>query len=113
MFIWTSLIVTPRLSGRNRFELEIQEGLCILLATIQRQQIGNLDRAFGPGCWGRIGILIVILCFVSTITRANNISWTNTAGGNWSVAANWSPNVVPSFSDNVFITNSGTYAVTL
>src|SRR5205823_9210718 len=46
-------------------------------------------------------------------SRAADISWTNTAGGNWSAAANWSPNVVPGSSDNANITNSGTYAITI
>jgi len=55
------------------------------------------------------------LLFSQTATaQVNYIVWTNTSGGNWSVAANWSPNVVPSGgNDDAIITNSGTYAVTL
>src|ERR1017187_9318647 len=41
------------------------------------------------------------------------ITWTNTSGGLWSVAANWSPNSVPVASSDVFITNNGTYTVTM
>ena len=41
----------------------------------------------------------------------NPIVWTNTAGGSWIVAANWSPNQVPTLTNDVFITNSGTYTV--
>ncbi len=41
------------------------------------------------------------------------INWTNTAGGNWNVAANWDPNQVPGVNDTAVITNSGTYTVTL
>jgi len=43
----------------------------------------------------------------SAVTR----SWTNSAGGNWFVAANWSPNGLPGSSDSVTITNDGTYTV--
>jgi len=44
---------------------------------------------------------------------ADTITWTNISGGNWSVAANWSPNEVPGSSDDVLITSNGTYLVTL
>ena len=45
--------------------------------------------------------------------QAAQIVWTNTAGGNWNVAANWSPNQVPGSADDAVITASGTYTVTL
>ncbi len=45
--------------------------------------------------------------------EAATISWTNTAGGLWSTAANWSPNQSPAAADTVRITNSGTYTVVL
>ena len=41
------------------------------------------------------------------------LTWTNTSGGAWSAAANWSPNQVPGAADAACITNSGTYTVTL
>ena len=44
---------------------------------------------------------------------AAQIVWTNAVSGNWSVAANWSPNQVPGSNDTAWITNGGTYAVTL
>ena len=46
-------------------------------------------------------------------THAATITWTNTAGGNWSVTNNWSPNRAPASSDTAVITNGGNYAVTL
>ena len=55
---------------------------------------------------------IACLGFCAT-TRAADIVWTNAASGSWNVAANWSPNTVPGASDHAFITNNGTYAVTL
>lgn len=43
--------------------------------------------------------------------RAATLIWTNTAGGDWFAATNWSPNQVPGGSDSAYITNSGNYAV--
>jgi hypothetical protein len=45
--------------------------------------------------------------------HASSVTWTNVAGGNWSSAANWSPNQVPASGDDVIITNIGTYTVSL
>ncbi len=42
----------------------------------------------------------------------STITWTNTAGGDWSVAANWSSAGVPGAADDVAITLPGTYTVT-
>jgi hypothetical protein len=58
---------------------------------------------------------IIALAFsAATLTvHATDIVWTNTAGGNWSTASNWSPNQVPGAADNAYITNNGTYTVTL
>jgi hypothetical protein len=50
--------------------------------------------------------------FDATSTRAATLIWTNVAGGDWNVAANWTPAQVPSGGDGVIITNSGTYTVT-
>ncbi len=40
-------------------------------------------------------------------------SWTNTAGGDWFAAANWSTGSPPGPQDNACITASGTYTVTM
>jgi hypothetical protein len=54
---------------------------------------------------------------VSVGGAATDVSWINAAGGNWNVAANWQDgtgvNRVPTTNDNVFITLTGTYTVTL
>src|SRR6185436_11773745 len=44
---------------------------------------------------------------------AADIIWTNSAGGSWSTASNWSPNQVPGSADVAVITNVGTYTVLL
>ena len=55
-----------------------------------------------------------MVIFVTGIAqcRAGTITWTNTAGGNWSASTNWSANQVPVSGDNVVITNAGTYIFT-
>src|SRR3954453_9053968 len=55
----------------------------------------------------------LVPCMLSNVGHAADIFWTNTAGGNWSVAANWTPNTVPGSSDNAFIISNGTYTVLL
>ncbi|MCX6930334.1 MAG: hypothetical protein NT154_45070 [Verrucomicrobia bacterium] len=54
-----------------------------------------------------------ILAAIALPSRAASITWTNTSGGSWSAAANWSPNIVPGPSDDVLIGTAGTYSVTL
>ncbi len=51
--------------------------------------------------------------FVAISLHAATITWTNTAGGNWSDATSWSPNQVPGSSDDAVITADGSYTVTL
>jgi hypothetical protein len=48
----------------------------------------------------------LVLAFGITGGRATTITWTNTTSGNWTNAANWSPNQVPGAGDQVII-NSG------
>jgi hypothetical protein len=56
----------------------------------------------------------LLLLFVAfSQARAADIVWTNAAGGDWNVAANWSPNSVPGASDTAVITSDGSYTVTL
>jgi Flp pilus assembly protein TadG len=56
-------------------------------------------------------LLAWLLAFASA--RAADITWTNTAGGNWNAAANWSPNQVPGSNDHALTTADGTYTVTV
>jgi hypothetical protein len=41
------------------------------------------------------------------------MTWTNTAGGNWNLASNWSPNAVPGGTDTANVSAVGTYVITL
>ena len=53
---------------------------------------------------------------LAATARGADIVWTNTAStanGNWGVAANWLPHQVPGASDTVWVTNNGTYTVSL
>src|SRR5688572_27282412 len=59
-------------------------------------------------------LLLFALCvwiLSGSTLAAATVIWTNSAGGNWNVAANWSPNQVPTLTNDVFITNNGTYTV--
>ena len=60
----------------------------------------------------RISILFTLLV-TSLAASAATVVWTNTSGGNWTVATNWSPNQVPGASDTAIITNDGTYTLSL
>jgi len=60
---------------------------------------------------GLATLLLLTLC--GHASRATGITWTNLNGGNWNVATNWSPNQVPGPTDSAYITNNGTYTVTL
>ena len=59
-------------------------------------------------------LLPALLSLLATgqIAYSATIVWTNTLGGNWSVAANWNPNQVPGSADTAQITTSGNYTVT-
>jgi hypothetical protein len=45
--------------------------------------------------------------------QAASYTWANIAGGNWNVAANWSPNGVPGGADSAAMTTTGSYTVTV
>src|SRR5438132_1190510 len=58
-------------------------------------------------------VSLASLLFCAATAPAADIVWTNLAGGTWATALNWSPNQVPTGSDTVWITNNGTYTVTV
>jgi hypothetical protein len=39
-------------------------------------------------------VMVLALPALGNLAHSANITWTNTSGGNWSDAANWSPNQV-------------------
>ena len=51
------------------------------------------------------------LVFCLNAVHAATVTWTNTAGGNWAAAANWSPNQIPGSADQAVITTAGNYTV--
>jgi hypothetical protein len=65
-----------------------------------------------PGILG-LALIVAMLITGFPSSQAGTIVWTNTLGGNWSAATNWSPNAIPSESDNVYISADGTYDVSL
>ena len=56
--------------------------------------------------------MLLALLNLPNAASATTLLWTNTGGGLWSAATNWSPNQVPVSADTVWITNAGSYAVT-
>jgi hypothetical protein len=60
-----------------------------------------------------IAFVVAMLIIGAPSSQASTITWTNTGGGSWSDVINWSPNSAPSTGDDAFITNSGTYDVSL
>ncbi|HEX3718978.1 MAG TPA: hypothetical protein VH595_13500, partial [Verrucomicrobiae bacterium] len=60
-----------------------------------------------------IAVLLSLVLAANTV-HSTTITWTNTAGGNWSVAANWSPNQVPGTGNIAVLPDVGdSYAVNL
>src|SRR5215831_17073628 len=65
------------------------------------------------GSLGIICLVSVVCVLISDTLRAATLNWTNTAGGDWTVAENWEPNQGPQSGDTATITNSGNYTVTV
>jgi hypothetical protein len=61
----------------------------------------------------------VVLAFLGlsllapSVARAATVSWVNAAGGAWSQGSNWNTGTPPGQTDDVVITLTGTYTVTL
>jgi hypothetical protein len=62
---------------------------------------------------GATGLTTATSAAVNVVAPPGVNAWVNTAGGNWSVASNWSKGAVPVATDTVAIKQSGTYTVTL
>ena len=58
-------------------------------------------------------LLVLAFLAINHLAQATVITWTNTAGGNWTGATNWNPNQVPGAADTALITTPGTYTVTV
>ncbi|HTL16317.1 MAG TPA: hypothetical protein VL793_03720, partial [Patescibacteria group bacterium] len=56
-------------------------------------------------------LLLIVALFSALPLRADNITWTNGSDGDWSIAANWNPNLVPGPSDTATLALSVTVSV--
>ena len=56
--------------------------------------------------------LVAAVLFLAAVANAANVVWIG-GTGDWNAPANWSPAQVPGPADNVFITNAGSYTVTI
>ena len=57
--------------------------------------------------------ILLALALAATSASAATINWTNTLGGDWFLAQNWNPNIVPGAGDTANITQPGTYDVSI
>jgi hypothetical protein len=53
------------------------------------------------------------ICSQTVTAQVPVIVWTNLSGGDWNTPTNWSPNQVPGPIDDVYITNNGSYEVSV
>jgi fibronectin-binding autotransporter adhesin len=56
---------------------------------------------------------LVLTLLAPCVARAAPVSWVNSAGGSWSQGSNWSTGMLPGQTDDVVITLTGNYTVTL
>jgi hypothetical protein len=66
-----------------------------------------MRKSFNP-----LWVALLFVTLTSSWSFAATFTWTNTAGGNWTTAANWSPAGPPTAADTALITTSGTYTIT-
>jgi fibronectin-binding autotransporter adhesin len=74
------------------------------------RRLGNLGRATALIAVGALGVMLM-LPQAGSAGVVCDTSWTNTAGGDWNVAANWD-NGVPTASKKACINADGDYTVT-
>ena len=73
----------------------------------------KLNSAHQPRLKRGLLLVFLLLALGASLAQAATVTWTNTGGGNWNTAANWSPNKVPAAADTALITQPGTYTVKL
>lgn len=82
------------------------------MISIPRQRCARIGNS--PKC-KHAATLILATLLLALNSEMNcsgaDIVWTNTAGGNWGTAANWSPNPISGGADNAFITKSGSFTL--
>ena len=60
--------------------------------------------------WSLRAVLLLALALAGPVSAAT-ITWTNTAGGNWTAATNWSPNLVPTTGDTAVVSGVGPFTI--
>jgi large repetitive protein len=62
-----------------------------------------------------MSLLLAAALLTAASVEATDLIWVGDPGGNgnWNAATNWSPAQVPTAADNTWITNNGTYTVTV
>lgn len=63
--------------------------------------------------FGRNCLLAITFALLPTLTQAAAVHWNTGSNGNWSLASNWLPAVVPTASDTAVIDFAGSYTVTM
>ena len=56
--------------------------------------------------------MVTAVMLVAAGANATDLVWSG-GTGNWNAAGNWTPQQIPGAADNAFITNNGTYTVTI
>ena len=75
----------------------------------------KITRCPRPACYVTFSFVggFVFLALSVGFAFGAEVYWTNVAGGDWSMAANWSSGSVPGTNDTVFVVSNGTYTVSL
>src|SRR5689334_9003163 len=55
---------------------------------------------------------LALVLLTAATANATDLIWIG-GTGNWNAAGNWNPAQIPTAADNVWITNTGTYTVTV
>ena len=74
----------------------------LVLSNVQTNDAGNYS-VMVTNLYGSVTSVLATLTVLPPVETGTNLVWTNTLGGNWHVAANWSPNQVPGHLDSATI----------
>jgi len=78
-------------------------GRCLAASAAAGLRRLKLNSAHQPRLKRGQPLAFLLLALGASLAPAATVTWTNTGGGNWNTAANWSPNKVSGPSDDVVI----------